>query len=404
MKMIICLLVALLPAISHGAALDLFMNQRDATNTNTLTKSIAHPPGTADGVLGYIGSSQVPGFLALGPGLTLSNGVLDAGQSSAPTWASITGKPTFSTVATSGAYADLAGLPALFSGSYSDLTGKPALFSGVYADLTGKPVLFDGAYTSLTAIPATFAPAPHTQAFSTITATPTTLSGYGITDGVTSASLTSSLSGYATTAAMSAGLATKFTTPSGSTAQYVRGDGSLAALPAAGSGTVTSITAGAGLSGGTITGSGTISLPNIGSASTYANVTTDAQGRVASGTVRSQAAAARALNTAFQVSATRDALVNYSVQITVTASIAGGQSGDVLLEMASDSGFTTNVQTLSIAGLGQTYSLAVAIQGVQPQTAAVSGYIPAGYYARLRTVNNTGTPTYALRAGQEVLQ
>ena len=41
------------------------------------------------------------------------------------------------------------------------------------------------AYSSLTGTPSTFAPAAHTQAWSTITSTPTTLSGYGITDGVT---------------------------------------------------------------------------------------------------------------------------------------------------------------------------------------------------------------------------
>jgi len=116
----------------------------------------------------------------------------------------------------------------------------------------------------------------------------------------------------------------------------------------------------------------------------------------------SQSSATRALNTAFQISTTRPALVVYSVQITVTASIAGGQNGDVILEIASDSGFTTNVQTLSIAGNGQTYTLAVALQGVQPTTNIVSGFVPAGYYARLRTVNNAGTPAFTYRAGQEV--
>jgi hypothetical protein len=169
-------------------------------------------------------------------------------------------------------------------------------------------------------------------------------------------------------------------------------------------GTVTSVTAGTGLSGGTITTSGTISMPNIGTAGSYANVTTDAQGRVTAGTNRSQATAARALNSAFQINATRDAWVTYSVQITVTASIAGGQNGDVVLEIASDSGFTANVQTLAISGLGQTYTLAIALQGIQPQTGVVTGYVPAGYYTRLRTVNNTGTPSFSYRAGQEVLQ
>ncbi len=117
----------------------------------------------------------------------------------------------------------------------------------------------------------------------------------------------------------------------------------------------------------------------------------------------SQASAARSLNAAFQVSATRAALVSYSVQLTVTASIAGGQNGDVILEIASDAGFTANVQTLSIAGLGQTYTLAIALQGVQPQTGVVFGFVPAAYYVRMRTVNNTGAPGFAFRAGQETL-
>jgi len=42
------------------------------------------------------------------------------------------------------------------------------------------------AYGSLTGVPATFAPAAHNQAWSTITATPTTLAGYGITDAIAS--------------------------------------------------------------------------------------------------------------------------------------------------------------------------------------------------------------------------
>lgn len=81
-------------------------------------------------------------------------------------------------------YDDLDDLPTLFSGSYADLSGLPTLFSGAYADLSGLPTLFDGAYTSLTSVPSTFAPAAHDQAWSTITSTPTSLSGYGITDAV----------------------------------------------------------------------------------------------------------------------------------------------------------------------------------------------------------------------------
>ncbi|WP_413612353.1 tail fiber domain-containing protein [Bdellovibrio sp. HCB-110] len=54
-------------------------------------------------------------------------------------------------------------------------------------------------------------------------------------------------------------------------------------------GTVTSITTGTGLTGGPITTSGTISLSNIGTAGTYTKITTDAQGRVTSGTTLSAA-------------------------------------------------------------------------------------------------------------------
>jgi len=98
--------------------------------------------------------------------------------------------------------------------------------SGV-SSILNKPVLFNGAYSSLTGIPSTFTPAAHTQAWNTITSTPTTLGGYGITDGVTSSALTSALSGYVTTGA----LATKFNTPTGTISQYLRGDGSLATFP-----------------------------------------------------------------------------------------------------------------------------------------------------------------------------
>ena len=59
-------------------------------------------------------------------------------------WTAVTGKPTFATVATSGAYSDLTGKPTLAtvatSGAYTDLTGKPSLAavatSGSASDLS----------------------------------------------------------------------------------------------------------------------------------------------------------------------------------------------------------------------------------------------------------------------------
>jgi hypothetical protein len=60
------------------------------------------------------------------------------------TWTSLTGKPSFATVATSGSYNDLLNRPTLFSGSYNDLTNKPVLFNGTWSSLTGKPTTLAG--------------------------------------------------------------------------------------------------------------------------------------------------------------------------------------------------------------------------------------------------------------------
>jgi hypothetical protein len=100
--------------------------------------------------------------------------------------------------------------------AWSTITGTPTTLSGYgvtsvpYSDLTGVPSTLAG--YGITVVP-----------WSTITSTPTTLSGYGITNGVTSSSLSSTLSGYLTASAISttyAPLASPtFTgTPSGPTA------------------------------------------------------------------------------------------------------------------------------------------------------------------------------------------
>lgn len=63
--------------------------------------------------------------------------------------------------------------------------------------------------------------------------------------------------------------------PGGTTSQYIRGDGSLATFPTVGSGTVTSVSAGNGLNFTTITGSGSVTLgtPSTISGSTTNSVT-----------------------------------------------------------------------------------------------------------------------------------
>lgn len=167
-------------------------------------------------------------------------------------------------------------------------------------------------------------------AWSTITGTPTTRAGYGITDayplsGNPSSFLTGITSGQVTTAlgitpvdvAGARSAITLTTTGTSGAASYnpITGFLNVPQYPGA-TGTVTSVTAGTGLSGGTITTTGTISLPNTGTAGTYNNVTTDAQGRVTSGsntafTFSQPAARTMAVSTDYQATDPTKAAVIY---------------------------------------------------------------------------------------------
>lgn len=190
---------------------------------------------------------------------------------------------------------------------------------------------------------------------------------------------------------------------SGQSGKVLSTNGSSPQWVAAGVGTITSITAGTGLSGGTITGSGTISLPNTGTAGTYAGVTTDAQGRVTAGTTYSFANPSRSLNSSFQIDASRPVLVSYTVDIGATLTLSGGATGTVFLEYADNSGMSTNLVTLGSTVNGNTGTLTVGLTLTQTASASLVGVIPAGKYVRLRTANTSGTPSFTFRSAQEVL-
>lgn len=332
----------------------------------------------------------------------------------------------------------------------------------VISDITGLQTSLDGKISVGANIP-----------FSTITSKPTTLAGYGVTDGVTqtsltgtlsnyvtatslnttlnsyvtsssltttlgnyvtsasltstlgnyvtTSSLTTTLSGYATTTALTSGLAAKFNTPTGTTTQYVRGDGSLATLPVIPT-VVSAFTNDAGYLTG-ITNSQVITAIgytpyNATNPSSYVNqagarssisLTTTGIGAASYSSTtgvlnvptptRTFANPTRALNTAFQISTTQDALVSYAVDVTVAAVLIAGTSGRVYLEYATDSAFTTGVTTVTSSGNSTGGVLSI----TNLNTATLAGVIPAGKYVRLRTVNVTGTPTYAFQSAQEVL-
>lgn len=106
----------------------------------------------------------------------------------------------------------------------------------------------------------------------------------------------------------------------------------------------------------------------------------------------------------FQVSSTRISHASYSVTTTTTATIGGSSAGYVVLEVAATNSSTAGDWTeIARSGNSQTITLALALQSSQAVTSTVAGMIPIGYYARLRSVNVSGTPSYAYVSGQEVL-
>lgn len=184
-KLIASLVLAVLSIGAHAAADDVIFQQRNSTDTATVPKLPPHPT-SGFGLMSYDGTALTIGYLQVGPGLSVSGGVIDVVPGGAPTWASITGKPT-----------SLSGYG--ITDAYP-LSGNP---SGFLTGISGAQVT------------AALGFAPYSAA---------NPSGF-----ITSSALTP----YATSASVSTGLAGKFSNPTGTTAQYIRGDGSVAAFPAA---------------------------------------------------------------------------------------------------------------------------------------------------------------------------
>lgn len=110
-------------------------------------------------------------------------------------WGEITGKPSFATVATSGKYSDLSGVPTKVSEFTNDagyltthqtVTLASGTNNGTLKLTVGSTTtdniavkgLGSAAYTSSSA----YAAASHTHTFASLTSKPTTIAGYGITD------------------------------------------------------------------------------------------------------------------------------------------------------------------------------------------------------------------------------
>jgi hypothetical protein len=187
------------------------------------------PEGSEGNILTYIGGSWVAasgytlptasasglGGVKIGDGVTITDGVISvstayAAASHTHEISDVTSLQTAldgkASSTHSHAISDVTSLQTALdgkqaSGSYaaashthaaSEVTdfSAAALAVVTWSTLTGKPtfatVATSGSYTDLSNVPSEFTPAAHNQAWSTITSTPTTLAGYGITDAVVS--------------------------------------------------------------------------------------------------------------------------------------------------------------------------------------------------------------------------
>lgn len=105
----------------------------------------------------------------------------------------------------------------------------------------------------------------------------------------------------------------------------------------------------------------------------------------------------------FQIDTVLDAQVSYSCTIGTTATIGGASSGTLVLEVApTNSSVAGDWKEIARLTNGQTITLALALQSVQTIAGCLAGLVPAGYYARIRSINNSGTPTFTFNSGQEV--
>ena len=296
--------LALFAGSAFADPYSIVLTQRNSADTGNLTRVMTVP--TSPSLWYYDPVAELPGYVTLGTGISFSSGMLaltsipvNADWNAVSGLAQILNKPSIPAAQVNSDWASNTGL--------SQILNRPTLAtvatSGSWNDLNSKP---------------------------------TTVAGAGLTDA-------------ATTTALTSGLAGKFNTPAGTTAQYVRGDGTLATLP-------------------------TAATP-------------------------SPSAATRSLNTAFQISTTRNTQVSYAVDVSVTSVLLAGTQGTVTLEYADNSGMTTN---LVIVASGTSATGGV-LNVTNVGTVSLVGFIPAGKFVEILTTNTTGTPTFTSRAGQEVL-
>lgn len=147
----------------------------------------------------------------------------------------------------------------------------------------------------------------------------------------------------------------------------------------------------------------------VGAALTADFVYTDASNTIGLRARSFANTASRSLTTStgaagFQLSSTRDSMVNYSATISTSVSLSGNSSGVVVLEIAPTNSATAGDWVeIGRTASGQSGTLVIGLTLNQVGGGQIGGVVPAGYFAKLRTINTAGTPTYTYNSGQEVL-
>lgn len=105
----------------------------------------------------------------------------------------------------------------------------------------------------------------------------------------------------------------------------------------------------------------------------------------------------------FQISATKNSTVRYTVGTSTTATIGGGATSGVILEMCpTNSAVASDWVEVGRAENVQTITLAVSLQSLQVQKEQLTADVPAGYYVKLRSYG-TGTHTETFVSGQKTI-
>jgi hypothetical protein len=179
----------------------------------------------------------------------------------------------------------------------------------------------------------------------------------------------------------------------GTISQYVRGDGSKATFP-------TSLPPN-GSAGGDLTGSypnPTLTATGI-TAGQYSRITFDSKGRATAGSNIAMpiSLGARSFNTAYQLSTTEDLNITVSATVSCSLTLLAGADGSAILEFSANG--TTGWTYIGQIDGSNTGTLTVGLNTNQKTGGTITAGLPKSHYWRLRTVNNTGTPTFTWNGG-----